>query len=106
MLIVATCPLISPDLAFPTISRFSLTIPSKEVYLQSVQRSIEILLKIYDVLSIAHKGGNRGVIENRTPFLGKRKWGFCLYCLTGYFAEIVKQLLGRVIQEPRADLSP
>jgi len=43
------------------------------VYLfQSVQRSIEILLKIYDVSPTADKGGSRGVIEIKTPFLEKR----------------------------------
>jgi len=51
---------------------FPLTIPSKEVFLQSVQQSIETLLKIYDVSSTADKGESRGVIEYNAPFLGKR----------------------------------
>jgi len=50
---------------------FPLTIPSKEVFLQSVQQGIETLLKIYEVSSTADKGGSRGVIEDKTPFFGK-----------------------------------
>jgi len=58
---------------------FLLTIPSKEVFLQSVQRGIETLLKIYEVSSTADKGGSRGVIEDKTPFLGKEGGVFCFF---------------------------
>jgi len=54
-----------------------LRIPSEKVFLQSVQRGIETLLKIYDVSSTADKGGSRGVIEDKTPFLGKESGFFC-----------------------------
>ena len=55
----------------------SLTILTQGVFFKSVQQGIETLLKIYDVSPIAHNGGSRGVIEDKTPFLGKESGFFC-----------------------------
>jgi len=51
---------------------FPLIFSSQGVLSQSVQQSIQNLLKTYDVSSTADRGGSRGVIENTTPFLEKR----------------------------------
>jgi len=53
-----------------------LTFSPQCVFSQSVQQGIKILFKTYDVSSTADKGGSRGVIEDTTPFLEKRKRGF------------------------------
>jgi len=50
---------------------------SQGVLSQSVRQGIETLLKIYDVSSTAHKGESRGVIEDKTPVLGKESGVFC-----------------------------
>jgi len=54
-----------------------LTILTQGVFFKLVQQGIETLLKIYDVSPIAHKEGSRGVIEDKTPFLGKESGVFC-----------------------------